>query len=384
MANSSGPSQVVASLVGEFCKRGHQGTIFYVKGRNADLTMPLHVRCRVIAFPATVLRRWAYAPALGRELRTAIAGFDLVHVHSMWLYPNIAVANAARRSGVPYIIRPAGSLEPWCYNNSVKKKLYLQAVERPILDRSAALHAMSDQEAKTLKQFRFKAPIFTLPKGQDLQIGPQRNSSNVVREYQPNDRKNILFLGRIHHVKGLDILGRAFAIVRQKIPDAKLMIAGPDQHAFADQVKAMYSDLGIFDACQFLGEVTEDRKWEVFRASDVFVLPSRSENFGVAVLEALSTGLPAIVSHNAPWSVLNEFEAGFWIENDARTIANKLIQVLTDHQLRESMVRNAVRLVEERFSWPVVVDALENVYRNILLGRTLDAPSVGAFSEVTN
>lgn len=365
LANSSGPSQVVSHLVREACASGHECSLYYATGRNADCEVTIHPDCDVQGFPALGLKKWGYSPEMKRAVLSKVPNCDIVHCHSMWLYPTMIAARTAYRAGVPYIIRPAGSLEPWCVRG-LKKQLYLKLIERTILDRASAIHAVSQQEANNVKSFGFRAPAVVVPNGVDIaESGPSRSEARRLLGL-PEDRPIVLFLSRIHEKKGLDVLGEAMLDVRKRLPAAMVAVAGPDSHEYAKKIKQLYKDLGIIDATRFLGEVSGELKQAAYRAADVFALPTHSENFGVVVLEALAEGTPVVVSKNAPWAAVEERRAGFWIENTPSALSHAVTTILSNPDLHEEMSRNAKDFVIEQFSWASIGRSIEQMYQQII------------------
>ena len=369
MAFASGPTQALVNLSKHQAALDHQVTIAYVTGRGADahdLDIP---GVDLIGFPACCLRHWAYSPALRRWLDTNLSRFDVVHIHSMWLYPNVAATRACWKQCVPYIVRPAGSLEPWCLKAKAwRKGLYFRLWEKRMLNRAAAVHAVSEQEAQNVRALGITAPVITIPNGIDLAEYQNLPSPEDARRRLglPQGLPLALFLSRIHPKKGLDILGQVFCILRSRVPDARLVIVGPDRHEYAAEIKALYQGLGIADDVVFLGEKRGLDKVAAYAAADVFILPTHSENFGIVVAESLIAGTPVIVSQNTPWKVVEDVGAGFWLELDAEVFAERAASLLADPDRARSMGRNGQKLVSEHYDWSAIADELCQFYGRII------------------
>lgn len=366
-ANASGPTQVVGEMTAELARRGNEVTLLYTSGRGRDNVIPGPEGVRVKVFPCHGLKNWAYAPELGRWLRKHAASFDVVHVHSLWCYTNMAVYRHCSRKHIPVVIRPAGTLTNWAMGvRSIKKRLYLNLVEKKHIESAAALQLMSKREADDMKGLGLHVDHFVLPNGMAFPVPPSHSPEKVRDQVGiPSDARVVLSLGRLHPVKNLDFLGRVFRETLRKEPGAFLVIAGPDQHGYADRLKACYAELGIQDHVVFAGEVKGADKWSLYGAADVFVLASTSENFGNVVLEALWSGLPVLASQGTPWEELTSQDAGFWLPLDEAAFAEKLVEVLADRQRAEAMGRAARAWAQQAFSWSGIADRLEEHYRAV-------------------
>ena len=362
--NASGPTQVVYHLAHEAAKAGHHVTVCYIQGRGAEPAYTFDPAVELLGFPAVGLRKWGYSPALRRFLRAELGRFDLVHVHSLWLYPNIAAMQAARRHGVPYIVRPAGSLEPWALGYSAwKKRLYLGLIERRILNKAAGIHAVSEQEAENIRKLGFKPPVIVVSNGIDAAAYPlEADKKTLRRELDlPEEAFVLLFLGRIHPVKNPSFLLQVFRKVHIDHPEALLLIAGPDDHPYARQIKIEAHTLDIEPFCRFIGEVRAEDRTRFYGAADVFLLPSFSENFAVAVLEALAAGLPVVVSQHTPWSEAEDVRAGFWLPLEESAFTSALHTLIENEPLRREMSANALVLAQ-RYDWESVAQKMMNEY----------------------
>lgn len=323
-------------------------------------------------------RKWAYSPKLATYLVQQAVSTDIIHMHSMWLYPNLAGSRAARRAGTPYIVRPAGSLEPWSLENrKLKKKLYLSLISRRILNGAARIHAVSPQEAGRIETFGFKSPVIMVPNGvqiRDIRLQESKKSALMALNW-PRARKRILFLGRIDPKKGVELLLKAFSLIDAESLDARLVFVGPDDHHYAQGIKAKASRMRESSRIHFVGELLGERKWRAFRAADIFVLPSYSENFGNAVLEALSVGTPVAVSQNTPWESVRQRGAGYWLPRETNAFAEAILKVISSEELHSSMSRAAIDLASE-FSWESVSSRMTEVYNDVLV-ETCSQPGIG-------
>jgi glycosyltransferase involved in cell wall biosynthesis len=300
---------------------------------------------------------WDFRRVLSSRLEAS--GAALVHDHGVWLPTNLLSAVEAWRHGCPLVVTTRGMLEPWALRHQKwKKRLAWGAYQRGVLRQAALLHATAPMEAKQLRRLGLTAPIAVIPNGVPL---PDR-----WRQAPTTDGpRQALFLSRIHPKKGLPSLVDAWARVR---PDGwRLVIAGPSEDGHRAEVEARVQEHGLGDVVSFPGPVADDDKWALYRESDLFVLPTHSENFGVVVAEALASGVPALTTTGAPWSVLEEEDCGWWVEPEGASLEAALADAVgRPDDERLAMGRRGRALVEARFSWSSVATKMKAAYRWVL------------------
>lgn len=367
LSNASGPTQVVYHLAHQTVAQGHGVTVCYIQGRGTDPVYDFDKRIELRGFPAVGLRKWGYSPALHQYLQTAVGRFDIIHLHSLWLYPNIAVHRAARKYKVPYIIRPAGSLEPWALGFSAwKKRLYFALIEKRIINQAAAIHAVSEQEAINIQVLGFATPTIVVPNGIDISMFQPKKNKQHLRSYLnlPTDKIILLFLGRIHPVKNLEFILEVLKnLIKQELP-VYLVIAGPDQHAYAMQIKKQVEAMELQEHCRFLGEVAATEKADVYDMADLFLLASYSENFAVAVAEALASGLPVMVSTHTPWASVAEMGSGYWLPLEQKVFADRIALFCRDEAMRKKMAVQALKHAG-MYEWSNITEKMISVYNKV-------------------
>lgn len=375
LAYSSGPTHVVLHLAERLADRGHKVSIYYLTGRGYDTVFPRNSSVEMRGFPVKIFKKWGYAPSLHRHLDQTVSQFDIIHIHSLWSYPNIAATQAAWRHGIPYLMRPIGSLEPWCMLTSrCKKRIYMALIERRHLKRAAAIHATSEQEALNIAKLGIGTKIVVVPNGinpDEYNVMPPRE---VFRERFNigTNKKVVLFLGRLHPKKGLNILVESFAQVYRVTPNVILGIVGPDEGGYVNMIKSQVERLGITNAVIFAGELKGQDKLAAYAAADVFVLPSHSENFGIVVAEAMASGLPVVVSRNTPWQDVERQNAGLWVNLKVEEISQAILTILNNQRTALKMGQNGRMLVRDKYSWYKITKQMLKVYENILAGRDPD------------
>lgn len=307
-------------------------------------------------------RRLGRSPAMARLLaaRAKSGAVDLIHNHSLWMMPNVYSGMVARRRDVPFVVSPRGTLSEWAIQSgSALKRVFWSLLQRPALAATTCFHATAESEYQDIRRMGYRNPVAIIPNGVDIPLLPPKN-------HRPS--RTLLFLGRIHPVKGLDILLRAWRVVQDRFPDWNLRIAGPDSRGHLPRMRRLTRELGLVRT-EFCGALMGERKWQAYRDADLFVLPTYSENFGMAVAEALAAGTPAIVTKGAPWGGLETQRAGWWIEIGVDALAACLGDALPTSPARLAEMGRAGREWMLRdYSWERIGRQLSGVYRWLLEG----------------
>ena len=292
------------------------------------------------------------APELARELERRVTEYDLVHLHSIFLWPTLTAARAARRHGVPWIVSPRGMLVQDLFQERgrLRKRLWLELFERRTLTGAAGLHATSSLEIEEARSFGLEdRPWFMVPNGfEPPSIENTAALSSPVRDAIAGGFE-VLFLGRLSWKKELDRLVEALALV----PDARLVIAGPDDEDLTADLKRQAAGLGIADRVTFVGQVDDAAKAALFAAARCLALPSRNENFANVVLEALAAGLPVATTPGVGTSPLvARHGVGRVASNERVEFARALRELIElPDEDRERIAVRGPRLVSEHFTW---------------------------------
>jgi len=311
------------------------------------------------AFRPRFFPRFGYAPALGRELEHRAA--DLVHSHGLWMYPFWAAFHWARKHRQPHVLSVRGMLEPWARRYHFWKKVPVWwAWEKEHVTTADVLHATSIQEATNLRRLGLRNPIAVIPNGVDVPDLQGRSPRAGVA-------RTAVFLSRVHPVKGLLNLVEAWRLVRPR--GWRLIIAGEDESNHAAEVVQAIVRAGLETQIQMVGPAYGQTKAILFETADLFVLPTLSESFGIAVAEALAYGVPVITTKAAPWKELIDYSCGWWVEAGVGPLARALEEAarVSDTE-RRAMGERGRRLVEEKFSWPRIARQMKEVYEWVLGG----------------
>ncbi len=329
-------------------------------------------------FPRTALEQWKYSAALGRWLRANANRYDVIHSHGLWSYCNLAAGRAAARARVPYIVRPAGMLSEYCLSSkAAKKRAYWAMAEGRTVARAAGFHATGEGEVADIHRVRPDARTFLIPQAIDADAFAAPVDSGALRERcgDISGRPVVLFLGRLHPVKGLtDFLLPAMALR----PDLFLAVAGgPDSQApgYDGLVRAEIARLGLTDRVRLLGSVGSADRWQLFDGAAAFVLPSHSENFGIVVAEAMARGCPVVVTEGVQSKVhVQAAGAGRVVPHDPAALAAALGEVAGDPAGRGRLGSAGAEYVRRTLTWDGVAAKVRDMYQDVVSLRGADGP----------
>jgi glycosyltransferase involved in cell wall biosynthesis len=283
---------------------------------------------------------------------------DVLHDNGIWLPHNHQLAVLAAQRHIPRIVSTRGMLEPWAFRHKrLKKWLSWQLYQRRDLQRAHLLHTTGFQEAKNLERFALGVPVRMIPNGVDLP-GIEAENSAAARDAA---QQTALFLGRIYPVKGLPMLIEAWAQIRPQ--NWRLQIAGPDEAGHRAEVERAVSVAGLRDTVSFVGPIEGEAKSSAYFNADLFILPSHSESFGMAVAEALAHGLPVLTTKGTPWSGLTVRGCGWCVDPTVEGIAQGLQEALTqDRAALRAMGAKGRAWVAADLTWDSVANRLLAAY----------------------
>jgi glycosyltransferase involved in cell wall biosynthesis len=292
----------------------------------------------------------------------------VVHIHGTFSHLTAAAAASARRHRVPYILRPAGSLDGLCLQRGSRrlKRLFTKVYLQRDLRGAAYLQATSSSEARELRVWRDAEEIRVIPHGVHVGAIEKRSGGEILQSAFPQlrGRTVVLFMGRLHAIKRVEVLVQAVARLRSNRPDLALLIAGHDAGHMPALMDAVQS-AGIEESVVFAGFLQGERKQAALAGADVFALPSAHENFGVAVVEAMAHGTPVLVAPGvASHSYVDESGGGVTAAGTVEGFARGLTEILGKD--RDEMGRRGRRFVEDNLSWPAIVRQLDQLYEDAL------------------
>jgi glycosyltransferase involved in cell wall biosynthesis len=360
-------------LARDLARRGHDVHVFTTNvDGDGESAVPVgrpvdREGVQVTYFASRVLRRLYWSPAMGHALRVGIASFDIAHLHSVFLWPTWAAARAARAAHVPYILAPRGMLVPELVKSKSRlaKSAWIALIERRNVSGAAAIHATSDLEAADLARFCWPLPkVAVIPNGVDrpLDATGQPISADVATAIGHGDF--VLSLGRIVWKKGLDRLIAALPMA----PTARLILAGDDPEAHAAFLLREAARLGVADRVTILARHVEGADKEaLFNAARVFAMPSISENFGIAAVEAMRRGSPVLVTPEVGVAdLVRKSGGGIIVAGDPAAVARGLDLLLADPVASRAMGTAGRTYVSARCDWASVAASMEDLYESVL------------------
>lgn len=369
---TGGPAKAAFDMARAVAKRDHRVAIYTTdRAVEPDGTIRLNepverdgVEIRVFRehFPRT----FATSLPLMRALASAIPQADVVHLHSLYLFHVWAAARLCRRHGVPYLLRPHGTLDPYLWQRHRWRKRALELLfQDRVIRGAAALHYTAEEEMALATPYVHGAKGVVIPNGLDLADYPEVPPGRLRAHYpEIGDRRIVLFLGRLNFKKGLDLLVPAFARALQRHPDLHLVIAGPDD-GMRGRTERWVDDAGIRARTTFTGMLKHTPKLEALRDSLLFVLPSYSENFGIAVVEAMACGVPVAITDKVNiWREVAAARAGVVGPATIDSVADQISQIAAEPD-PAAMGRRGRALVQAKYSWDKIACDLETVYRSL-------------------
>ncbi len=311
--------------------------------------------------------------SLWKWLRDKIFSFDIVHIHGLYRFPVTSAACLARRFGVPYVIMPHGSLDPFLYNQSqhnlILKRVYEHLFDFPNLKRSAAIQYTSAEEAKRAVLPKHHSKPVIIPNGIDWESYRTLPLKGRFRKRIGLNSQTplVLFLGRVNFKKGLDLLIPAFGFVSQKHSDVRLAIVGPDNEGYGSKVWRWCRQQGIHDRVFFVGHLGQEKVKEAYVDADVFVLPSYTENFGLTVVEAMACGSPVVISDQVNiWREVQALKAGIVVGLYPRALADAICQVLSDKGAAKTMGTRGRLAVKKHFDLSRIIGQQIKMYQTLI------------------
>ncbi|HEY2892121.1 MAG TPA: glycosyltransferase [Dongiaceae bacterium] len=369
---SGGPAKAGFEMARALVRRGHEVAIYTTDfGQPADAPRDqLRDGVRLRFFPLQPPRIWLASWPMRRALARDLPTFDLLHLHSLYLFHDLAAGNLAMRIAKPYLVRPHGSLDPYIFRrHRLKKAIFDLWFQNRVLAGASAIHYTAQEEMHLAEPYVHGAPGVVIPNGLDPADYAKLPSRGTFRARHPEigERRILLFLSRINFKKGLDILAGAVGQLTQD--DVHLVIAGPDGGYLAE-TKRFVAEAGIAERTTFTGMLTGQDKLAAFTDASLFILPSYSENFGIAVVEAMACGVPVLISDKVNiWREVAADGAGRAAPCDATAFAGEIAAMLADPAALAAMGAAGRQAVSQRYDWSVIAERLENVYAAIVAGR---------------
>lgn len=337
--------------------------------KKPDAVIKYNNQSQIYCAKSIVLHRWGFAPGYQGLLKDHFQNTDLALINGIMNYPMTLAGHFCIKHKIPYMVTLRGGLLPYRYaRKHLRKKMFFDSFVRIILDNSSTIHATCQEERDAVRNMGIiKAPITIISNGVDFPPNDitEQDLTADIREILKRKRV-VLFMSRLDPIKGLDILLDAWGNLNKYHQNFTLVIAGPDDCNYLKQLNQRVKKNNIENSVFFPGTVRGRQKWALYKYSDIFVLPTYSENFGLVVGEALACKTPVITTAETPWKNLPE-NIGRIIKTNTKELENALINMITKkpEQLHE-MGTTGFKYVQEKYSWDNISKKVLAVLNNII------------------
>ncbi len=375
-ASAGGPTVAAYSMLRALARRGLRADLVTTESSSDGSAAPprtLEIEGQRIHYFRRDTARYGLSAPLWRWLRHSIREYDVVHTTGLFSFAPLAAAWIARAAGVPYVMRLAGTLDTWGmrHKSPLVKRASIALLEGPLLEGAAAVHFMSELERTRAEARGRRLRAVVVPMGFDFSTSPTAPDDRGLEDLELQGAPVVLYLSRIDYMKGVDVLLRAFAKLTPA-STAILLIAGDGPPALVASLKALAAELGLGSRVRWLGFVSGARKRALLELATVFTLPSLSENFGVAVVEAMQAGLPVVVTEGAGLAELvTRAGAGRVTDGSVAALHEALAALLADEPYRRRCAEAGRRIVCEELTLEAFGARLERLYRSVLDGQAL-------------
>ena len=317
-----------------------------------------------------------------RKFEAVAKEYDVLTLHCNWMFPIWWAAHVARKLGKPYYMMPRGSFAPERLSQSAWKKKLVGWIDRHYARHAAAVWATAESEARAVKTYVPEAKVEVFPIGLDVGKyekvkgrgeGEGEGGRSEMAEGR-RERRTLLYLSRISPIKGLDLLAEAWARHCREVKVKgegelrwQLLIVGSDDRGYAKEIEKVFAAKCPAGSFEFRGPVYGEEKMKLLASADAFVLPTRNENWGIAVAEAMASGLPVICTKGAPWSCLEAERTGRWVDVSVEGIQKGIEDILAlSDDARRAMGERARAWACENLNWKAIaqkmVDSIREEY----------------------
>ncbi|MBI3016262.1 MAG: glycosyltransferase, partial [Candidatus Tectomicrobia bacterium] len=372
-----GPSRAVIEMCGALKEREVESLIATTDADGTsrlpvDLERPvLYEGVPTIFFSRQWSEAFKYSHPLARWLDANAEGFDVAHIHAVFSHACLAAARACRRYGVPYVVRPLGTLDPWSLRQKrFRKRLLWHFGVKKMLRGAAEIHYTTAAERRLAEGVLGLRRGIVIPLGVNQELIRAAVVPDSFRPRYPTLEKDpyVLVLSRLHPKKGLDLFLEVFLEVtrRGEFQDWRSVVAGDGDPGYVAGLKGRVQELGGNGRVVFTGWLHGAEKVAALQGAELLALPSHQENFGLSVVEALACGVPVVVG--TPVNLSEEIQAagaGWVVPLERAALADVLGEVLRDEQERQRRGAAGRKMVLSRFTWPRVASQLVELYGSL-------------------
>lgn len=342
----------------------------YTFKANEDVSIPVWF----LPFTPPTLKEFIFSRQLTGWLWQNIHNYQILDNHYLFSYAPTCAAKIARLKGIPYTVRTMGQLTPWALSQKqLKKQAYTFFVERHNLNQAAAIHCTTEAEAENVRRFGVQTPTITLPLGANSAASIDNAKAKLRQKYNiASDKPIVLFLSRLHYKKRPELLLESLSQLKTQGSSFHAIFAGSGEPDYIDSLQQLVTSLDVKGQVTFVGHVEGVNKDLLLQGSDLFALPSYSENFGIAVAEALAAGLPVVITPEVQIADdVKAANAGAIVSGDVESVTQAIAKLLIAPQLRQELSINAKQLAQTRYSWQAIARDLAAEYEAIVLNKSL-------------
>lgn len=374
--SAGGPPVVVENFVREANELGHRSRILSTPGYCDGDERELLKRLEQLA-PTTFLSPLETLPGVGRArsgaTETWVREADIVHVHTLWSPLNVSARHACARLGRPYVLMPHGMLDPYSLSvKALRKSIYLHMFEKQNITCAARIIYTTPEEERLAKLAGLPLPVGELvPLGANASTASksQLHTLFVAQFPEVAGKRVLLFLGRVHPKKGLDRILRCIHSLRETVPNLLLVVAGDGDAGYVGEVRRTVGELSLEGNVLFAGRLHGDLKWASFATAELFLLPSRQENFAITVAEAMQMGVPVIVTDKVnTWPYVEEAGAGLVVDERAvdTMLPRAVADILGNDAARARMGAQGASYARERLTWQRAIREMLACYDRVI------------------
>jgi glycosyltransferase involved in cell wall biosynthesis len=324
--------------------------------------VPLH------ALHCTIHKFGFFCPDAKKIAREIISDFDVVHVCTWYSHICMIFAQVALEKNIPFIVSSWGSLLPNARKlKRTQKWVADQMYTKKILKHATGFQSVGESERKEfLKLGATPASIYRLDNPVELEKFELTKKENILKKENLEDKKFLLFLGRINEKKGIELLLESFFNILKKERKLFLVLAGSGTKEYEIVIKKLVSKLGLKENVIFTGLVTENEKIELLESASLFVLTSHSDVHPIAVQDALTMSLPVVITHACDYPEVKEYDAGIIVDEEINQITDAILAIINDDEKLKIMSKNARKLVLERFEFNIQMKKYEEMYKDVI------------------
>lgn len=364
---AGGPSRTVPGLCEGLTATGAAVTLFTTHEPGNDLTVdPATANYEVCLFGGNE-RSLRSARQIYQTIKKRAGDFDLVHVHSLWNQISTVACAAARSAGLPYVLAPLGMLSTTCVRQRhfARKRIFAAVYDRRTVEGAARLHLASEDELGTLVSGWFQCPPYFIARNGTAPVGSSEPAAWRGRFPELKDRRIMLFFGRLHSIKGLDLQLEALDLLKQKYSDLMWVLIGPDAGEWNRLNHAVHAR-GLQDHVRWIGPLMGDERFAALADADVLVHTSFYESQAMTINEALAVGVPLVITDSVNYEDVQRAGAGHIVSRSPSAVAAAIDSIFQDPSGSVAMREAGRRFAAAELSWSRIAESVMKSYEEIL------------------